>query len=156
MNKVLLILSMVFLLACEKEYFPDANAYRDEALFGTWINRSDDLKDSIILVFTKQGYYDIVNPTVNALTIKYTNLDGIWHISQKIDEKTSIGEIYSRSTSSNLSHKGWERFENYRFSSSMDTLYKKGKNEGKYLVFLKFRFQLEYDGPNYVGLDSIN
>ncbi|QQS51054.1 MAG: hypothetical protein IPM71_16045 [Bacteroidota bacterium] len=156
MKKVFFVLSIVFLLACEKEYFPDVNAYRDEALFGTWINRSDDFNDSVIIVFTRQGYYDIVNPMENAPTIKYTDLDGIWHISKKIEENSSIGEIYSRSTSSNLSNKGWERLEDYRVSNSMDTLFKKGKNEDKYLIFLKYRFQLIYDGARYVGIDSIN
>lgn len=156
MKNYVLVLSLLFLLACEKEYFPDPNAYRDEALVGTWIYSSDDFKDSVIIVFTKQGYYDIVNQIKNAQIIKYTNLGGIWHISKRIEDNYGLGEIYSRSTSSSLSNKGWERYEDYKMSTTKDSLFIKGKNEEKFRIYLKYRFQLRYDGPNYVGLDSIN
>ncbi len=153
MNKnIFYIIIIVFIFnSCNKEYFPEENACRDSDLFGTWQLIG---QDTIIIVFTEAGYYDIVNYYENDNFKGYTNLDGIWHISKKYDTSTDLGEIYSRSTNSNLSHRGWERYEDYKFSIKKDTLFKKLKSSTDFEIFTRYKQQLIYDGPNFVRVDS--
>jgi hypothetical protein len=143
-------------MSCEKEYFPDENDYRDQALIGTWIYRSVNSQDSVIMVYTKEGYYDVVNPIYVKDIPGFSNLGGIWHVTKKIEGNSELGEIYSRSTSSNLSTRGWEHYQDYKLSNNNDSLFIKEKNQDSFEIYTKFYLQLNYDGPKYIDLDTIN
>lgn len=152
--KRIIIISIILssLFSCEKIYYPDENAYRDPDLIGTWQKPSKI--DTILMVFTNEGYRDIVYYIDNDNYTGYTGLAGIWHITQQIDKNNNVGVIYSRSTNSNFSHRGWERYEDYYFSPNKDTLYKKIQSSSYYDAYTKYRLQLIYEGGGWVGIDS--
>jgi hypothetical protein len=150
MKNCILILSLVFLLACEKEYFPDPNAYRDSNLFGTWI-RLQFLREEADnpLVFDSQGYCGSTVGFINSNTneLSYQDIDGIWYV----EERTSKNNlIHSKKRFRNGI---WEHTEEYYFQN--DTLFLRDLRYD-WDTLVKYKYQLEYDGPNYVGLDSIN
>lgn len=155
MKKVLLILSIVFLNACEKEYFPDENAYRDEALFGTWI-RLQQLNENnpSVQVYNEDGYCGgtiSFNNAQSDYNIAFQGIDGIWYVEKA---NSSNGYQFNRIQSQKRFRNGiWKTTEEYYLSN--DTLYLRDLRYD-WDTLVKYKYQLKYDGPNYVGLDSIN
>jgi hypothetical protein len=145
MKNCILILSLVFLLACEKEYFPDPNAYRDKALFGTWLYINNTESYPVLKVFTEDGYMGKVFFTNN-----YSSAN-------------SLGAIYSTNSDNDIIYehsqfrKGiYSREVKYRTITYDTLLLEKKLDEQEWDTLVRYRYQLKYDGPKYVGLDSIN
>lgn len=154
-NKLLVLFTSLFLLACEKEYFPDENSYRDEALFGTWIRlQLINTENPSIEVYTEEGYCGSSVSYNNAQSnyeVSFQGLNGIWYVEEK-DTKNDFE--HNRIHSKNRFRKGiWEHTEEYYFKN--DTLFLRDLRY-EWDTLVKYKYQLKYDGPNYVGLDSIN
>ena len=145
---LLLLIIPISFIACNEEYFPDPDAYRDPSLTGTWVLKFTDTNDSIIEVFTEDGYYDNVSAIKNGTTITYSNLGGIWE--NRDDDSELV--IYSKCSNSNLSHKAWENYEHYKFSEDKDTLYKKSTTS-PFEVYVRSKTQLLYNGAKFEEVD---
>ncbi len=163
-ENIFLIFFLVIVFAgCEpKEYFPDVNAERDADLFGTW-RSIDDLssEDSSFYVFTNQGYVGSTSYINNAQIKGFTNLYQIWHNIESIAED-GWGKVFIGDASSYWTMRRNENEKYYRLSESKDTLYMsyvnlktKKANKEKPDIFIKNSYQLLFDGPNYLGIDSI-
>jgi len=156
MKNYVLVFSLLFLLACEKEYFPDPNAYRDETLVGTWVSLQF-LNSSYltVLVFTQQGYCGRTSSYINAQSnykIAFQDIDGIWYVEQTNNENNLQ---YNRIHSQKRFRNGiWKHTEEYYFQG--DTLFLRNISYKEWDTLIKYKYQLIYDGPKYIGLDSIN
>ena len=162
MKYVIMLFSLVFFLACEpEEHFPDVNAYRDAELIGTWRIKDASSKDSTFYVFTSHGYTGSTSYINNAQIKGFTNLTEIWHNIEGIADD-GWGKIYLADGSSSWTMKRNVNEKYYKLTESKDTLYlasvslkTKQANKDKPSVFVKNRYQLIFDGPKYVGIDSI-
>ncbi len=149
-----LILS-IFLLACEKEYFPQKDAYRDAALFGTWVRLHQlNIGNNSVEVYNEDGYCGGTISYKNAQSnnqIAFQGIDGIWHVEQ-VNNKNDLK--YNRIHSQKRFRNGiWKHTEDYFFIN--DTIFLRNIRYGVWDTLIKYKYQLKYDGPNYVGLDSI-
>jgi len=147
-----LLLLATFFVGCEKTYYPDPNASRDSLLVGTW-GYKGAVSFSELRVFTSEGYCDIVEYIKN--NDKYTNLDGIWENRTMEDMDLDVGLIYSKCTNSNFSHKAWENYEYYKLSENSDTLFIRDRSATEFEIFVRSKIQLIYEGPFFVGADTI-
>lgn len=146
----------VFLLfaSCEpEEFFPDPNADRDENLFGTWRNIDTHKADSSFIVFSSIGYYGSTSFINNNQIKGFTNLDGLWH-NLTIYNLNDIGQYYTAGTSKHWTNGRWESESYYMLSETNDTLYLGSTKENLTDIYVRNDYQLIYDGPDYVGIDS--
>jgi len=151
-----MIFSLVFLFACEKEYFPDPNAYRDEALFGTWIRlQLHRKKVDNPLVFNSQGYCGSTVSFNNAQSnykTAFQSIDGIWYIEKA---NSTNGYQFNRIHSQSYlrSKYFWKDTEEYYIQN--DSLILRDLDNNYTDTLVKYKYQLKYDKTKYVGLDSI-
>lgn len=151
---IFLLLLATFFIGCEKNYYPDPNASRDSLLVGTWGNKADmNVNVSALRVYTSEGYCDIVSYLKN--NGKFTNLAGIWENRTIEDMHLDVGLIYSKCTNSNFSHKAWENYEYYKLSKNSDTLFIRDRSATEFEVYVRSKIQLIYEGPIFVGVDTI-
>jgi len=148
MKKITIIISVLLLMSCNKEYFPEKDAFLDPKLIGTWsyINVKEDYP--VLQVFTKEGYTGRIDFVENyskekSLIVIYYN-----------EHKDNVSLIYERSRFK------WGRFKSeveYYVSDNSDTLFYKREydDNGKYDTLIKYDYQLIFDGPEYIGIDSI-
>jgi hypothetical protein len=154
--------SIIFFFACEaEEHFPDVNASRDADLFGTWKSIHSSPNDSSLYVFTNKGYVGSTSYVNNAQIKGFTNIHEIWHNIEGVADD-GWGKIYIADGSSS-----WTKMRNvgekfYRLSESKDTLYlasvslkTKQADKENATVFVKNSYQLIFDGPRYIGIETI-
>jgi len=156
MKYFIFLFSLVFLLACEKEYFPDASAYRDKSLFGTWIRLGQlNNENPSVDIFYNNGYCGASTSYSNAQSnnkIAYQGLYGVWY--NELADSTK-GFQYNRIHSQNRFRNGiWKRTEEYYFKK--DTLFLRELGNNKSDTLIRYKYQLIYDKTKYTGLDSIN
>lgn len=155
MKAILIFCLAIFLIACDKEYFPDENKYRDERLLGTWI-KLEELNSSnpTIKVYNNDGYCGATtsyNNEQSNFEIAFQNIDGIWHVKQANDNNNfKYNRIYSQKRFRNGI---WQHTEEYYFQN--DTLFLRDLRYD-WDTLVKYKYQLIYDGPTYIGIDSIN
>ncbi len=162
MKYVIMFFSIIFLFACEaEEHFPDVNTYRDADLFGTWRLIDSSPNDSSLYVFTNKGYVGSTSYLKNAQPKGFTNLDCLWHNTESIG-KDGWGKIFETDIYTSWTKTRFVGENYYRLSESKDTLYlayinlkTKQADKGKSSIFVKNSYQLIFDGPKYVGIDSI-
>ena len=153
MKKVSLILIAILFVACDKEYYPDGNAYRDSNLYGTWIRlfelNNDDTQT--LQVYTEEGYCGDTYKIPNAN--KYISVDGIWYVEQT-NNNLACNRIHSQKRFRN----GIYKHKIDYFFHGKDTLFQKNDYDdvSKWDTLIRYKYQLIFDGPDYVGLDSIN
>lgn len=153
--------SLIFFFACEaEEHFPDTNAYRDADLFGTWKSIHSSPNDSSLYVFTNKGYVGPTSYVNNAQLKGFFGLQSIWHNIEGVADD-GWGKIYIADGSSS-----WTMMRNvnekfYRLSESKDTLFlvyislkTKQADKENPDIFLKNSYQLIFDGPRYVGIET--
>ena len=152
MNKVILFLSLIFLSSCFKEYYPEKNAYRDKELFGTWIRLSQLTSDNpYVYTYTEEGYYGFVDQLMKFDKFtNYYNLEGIWYV-EKANSNNDYD--YNRIFSQKRFRNGlWRHTEEYYIKN--DTLFLRDLRFD-WDTLVKYNYQLIYDGPNFVRVDSI-
>lgn len=142
---VIYLMSVLLFASCDKEYFPDEDAYRDTDLVGTWsfVNKVEDYP--VYEVFTSEGYMGEV-----AYTENYSS-------------KNSLSAIYSTNSEDSIVYEH-SRFRNgkysrkllYKLSLNKDTLLlEKQLDTEKWDTLLRSKYQLIYDGPHFVRVDTI-
>jgi hypothetical protein len=154
--KLYLTAIMFIFIACEKEYIPVENAFRDEALFGTWIRLQHlDSNHPTVEVYNEQGYCGRTSSFSNAQSnnqIAFQGIDGIWHVEKANNENIFQ---YNRIQSQKRFRNGiWEHTEEYYFQN--DTLFLRNIRYDDWDTLVKYKYQLIYDGPKYIDLDTIN
>ena len=149
MKKVSLILIVILFAACDKEYYPDGNAYRDSNLYGTWMYPIHN-DDTYLYVYTEEGY---CGDTYKINANKYKGIDGIWYV-----EQTNNNLTYSRIHAQKRFRYGIYKHKIDYFFQGKDTLFQKFDydDNSKWDTLIRYKYQLIFDGPDYVGLDSIN
>lgn len=157
-----LILIFVSLISCqEKSYYPNTSAYRDPDLVGTWRYDVSNNEDSTFIVYTAEGYTGCSYYVNNAQIEGFTGLHQIW---QNIEEvgNDGWGKIYHADDFSSWVKWRSEDEAFYRISESKDTLFycyinlkTKKANKNKPEVYIRNAFQLIFDGPTWVCIDSI-
>ena len=160
-NVFYVIVCVLAITSCEpKEYLPDLNATRDIDLFGTWRSIEVPIDDSSFYVFTDEGYVGSTYYVNNAQLEGFTNLYQIWKNTESVGND-GWGKVYIADASSHWTMRRNENEEYYRLSESKDTLYlvyinlkTKEANFDEPSIFMKNDFQLVYNGPTYVGIDS--
>ncbi|WP_235208377.1 hypothetical protein, partial [Saccharicrinis fermentans] len=154
-NFSILYLFLLFFTSCEpKEFFPDPNSQRDENLFGTWRNIDTPKADSSFVIFTSTGYYGNTSFINNNQITGFTNLDGLWY-NLTIYGLNDIGKYYTASTSKHWTNGRWESESYYILNETNDTLYLGSSKDNLNDIYIRNDYQLIYDGPDYVGIDSI-
>jgi len=136
---------MLLFVSCNKEYFPDEDAYRDADLAGTWsfINNTEDY--SVYEVFTIDGYMGEVQFTEN-----YSSKNSLSAIYSNNSEDSIIFE-HSRFRNGNYSRKLL-----YDLSLNRDTLFlKKQPDNEKWDTLVRSKYQLIYAGSKFVRVDTI-
>ena len=151
MKKAGFLLIVIFFVACVKEYYPDGNAYRDSNLHGTWIRLFELNNDDIqtLQVYTEEGYCGDTYKIPNSK--KYMTIHSIWYV-----EQTNNNLTYNRIHEQERFRKGKYKID--YFFHGKDTLFQKKDydDDSKWDTLIRHKYQLIYDGPYYVGLDSIN
>ncbi len=150
---ILVLVDLNAIVACRKEYFPDLNALRDENLIGTWRHIDSPQADSSFIVFTKEGYYGSTYWVNNAQLRAFVNLDGIWQ-NTSIASAQTTGQIYTAATSKHWTHQRWTSENYYMMSLTNDTLYLGSDDWNLKDIYIRNNYQIIYDGPNYIGIDS--
>ncbi|ODT56152.1 MAG: hypothetical protein BGP01_08310 [Paludibacter sp. 47-17] len=149
--------SLICLFACEKEYFPEPNAYRDEALFGTWkrLGENNEIYETAVEVYTEQGYcggtIGFNNAQSNYKTA-FQNIDGIWYVEKA---NSTNGYQFNRIHSQSYlrSKFFWKDTQEYYIQN--DTLFLRKLDDTCTDTLVKYKYQLKYDKTKFVGLDSI-
>ena len=140
---VMPFLIVLIIMGCEKEYFPDSNADRDEDLYGTWIS-IDDIREHnpSVWVYTQEGYCGLtycLNPEERPGLQVYINIDGIWYN----DDEQIIAQGRFKSDK-------WKYQQFYEVVN--DTLILTNKS-GYTTKKVKFRNQLRYRGAGFVTVE---
>jgi hypothetical protein len=159
MKKTILYLTaIVFIfIACEKEYIPDEDAYRDSNLIGTWKSSYiiDPNDSSGLFVFTQDGYAESTYWINNDQLKGFKDLSGLWHNITEPDEK-GIGKFYHASIYKHWTNGRWEKEKYYRVIGNQDTLLLGSEYNKLTDTLIWNSYQLKYNGPKYVSIDSIN
>ncbi len=153
MKIIQLILISLLAISCEKEYFPDKNAYRDPNLVGTWVRLEQLYSDNpTIEIYNDDGYCGgtiSYNNAQSNYNITFQDIDGLWYVEQACE---SNGIPYNRIYSQKRFRNGiWEHTEEYFFKG--DTLFLRDLRYD-WDTLVKYKYQLIYNGPNFVGVDS--
>ncbi len=155
MKRYLAIISVLFLMSCNKEYFPEEEAYRDPNLIGTWISlfQLRNNASPTVLVFLNSGYCG--ETTDISKNGNFESVDGIWYV-EKMDDNSELkyNKIHKKKR---FRHGRYNHQVDYYFSEKNDTLFchYTSYEAGKWDTMMKYKYQLIFDGPEYVGIDSI-
>jgi len=157
MKYVIMFFSLILLFACEKEYFPDPNAYRDEALFGTWkrLGELNEKYQTSVEVFTEQGYCGSTISFNNAQSnykTAFQSIDGIWYIEKA---NPTNGYQFNRIHSQSYLRSKFFWKDTQEYCIQNDFLFLRDLENNYTDTLVKYKYQLKYDKTKYVGLDSI-
>lgn len=152
------IVIAILAFSCEDTiHYPNENSYRDSALCGTWysndsievLTRGDILRR--FYVFESGGYYGQVFGTVET---GFEDLGFIWEINELSESNKWIyNQIYEYPIYEHWKKKTSDN--NYFYNCFLDTLVLYNQDNIPYDTLHKYiGYQLIYDGPNYVGIDS--
>jgi len=159
MKLLFFISTIILFVACDKEYYPSENTYKDPDLCYTWV-RTNLLESAFLFkdniepqvdVFTEKGYISTVSLINN--NEKYESLEGIW-FAEKLNSENRL--TYNRYHEQKRFRNGmYNHSFDYYLSEGKDTLFRKREGENKWDTLIKFNYQLMYDGPTFIKKDSI-
>lgn len=140
-------------------HYPNENSYRDSALFGTWYS-----KDSILVqtkgdtlrrffFYEPNGYYGQVFGTADT---DFETLGFIWEVNKLSESNKWIyNQIHEYPIYENWKKKTSDNSYFYNSTEFLDTLVLYNRDNIPYDTLYKYMgYQLIYDGPDYVGVDS--